>query len=81
MFDTDQSGYITRENIVTASQKMGLSITQEELDKIFVDNDPKNTGVLTIDQFKDVLYLSSEYIRYPDVTNNFENPHYDREYK
>ena len=71
IFDTDQSGIITRENIVTALQKMGMEITQEELDKIFINNDPKNTGVLRIEQFKDVLYHSAEYVRYPDVTNNF----------
>jgi Ca2+-binding EF-hand superfamily protein len=27
IFDTDQSGIITRENIVTALQKMGMEIT------------------------------------------------------
>ena len=34
LFDTDNSGYITQENIVTALSKMGHEITQKELDQI-----------------------------------------------
>lgn len=31
-FDTDSSGFITKENIITAMQKLGQNITQGDLD-------------------------------------------------
>lgn len=38
-FDTDASGSITRMNIVTAMNKMGREITQQELDEIMDEHD------------------------------------------
>ena len=38
-FDTDASGHITGENIVTAMNKIGHDITQEDLDKIMDEHD------------------------------------------
>ena len=38
-FDTDNSGYITQENIVTAMNKIGHNITQKDLDDIMSEHD------------------------------------------
>lgn len=38
-FDTDGSGSITRQNIVTAMNKIGREITQEDLDEIMSEHD------------------------------------------
>jgi len=51
-FDTDGSGVITKENIVTAMQKIGHSITQEELDTIMKEHDIEKNGVISYKEFK-----------------------------
>ena len=51
-FDTDGSGVITKENIVTAMQKIGHSITQDELDTIMKEHDIEKNGVISFKEFK-----------------------------
>ena len=51
-FDTDGSGVITKENIVTAMQKIGHSITQQELDTIMTEHDIEKNGVISYKEFK-----------------------------
>ena len=51
-FDTDGSGVITKENIVTAMQKIGHSITQQELDNIMAEHDIEKNGVISYKEFK-----------------------------
>jgi Ca2+-binding EF-hand superfamily protein len=51
-FDTDGSGVITKENIVTAMQKIGHSITQLELDNIMAEHDIEKNGVISYKEFK-----------------------------
>lgn len=51
-FDTDGSGVITKENIVTAMQKIGHAITQQELDTIMAEHDIEKNGVISYKEFK-----------------------------
>ena len=51
-FDTDGSGVITKDNIVTAMQKIGHSITQQELDNIMAEHDMEKNGVISYKEFK-----------------------------
>lgn len=46
-FDTDGSGNITAENIVSAMQKLGHEITQEELENIMDQHDLAKDGVIS----------------------------------
>jgi Ca2+-binding EF-hand superfamily protein len=62
-FDTDGSGYISRENIVTALTKMGHEITQEELDDSMKKHDIEKNGVITRDEFK-ALFLDTSDLYY-----------------
>ena len=55
-FDTDGSGSITRQNIVTAMNKIGRDITQEDLEEIMSEHDIKKNGVITFFEFK-ALFL------------------------
>jgi Ca2+-binding EF-hand superfamily protein len=55
-FDTDGSGSITKENIITAMNKIGHEITQEDLDKIMEEHDLAKNGVITFIEFK-ALFL------------------------
>lgn len=51
-FDTDGSGIITTENIVTAMNKIGHQITQQELNEIMKMHDIKGDGVISFEEFK-----------------------------
>ena len=54
-FDTDNSGNITKENIVTAMNKIGHNITQQELDEIMSQHDICKNGMITFYEFKALL--------------------------
>ena len=54
-FDTDGSGNITAENIVSAMQKLGHEITQEELENIMDQHDLAKDGVISKQEFKALL--------------------------
>ena len=54
-FDTDNSGTITRENIVSAMQKVGHEINQDELDQIMHQHDIEKNNVITYIEFKALL--------------------------
>lgn len=54
-FDTDGSGIITTENIVTAMNKIGHQITQYELNEIMKMHDIKGDGVISFEEFKTML--------------------------
>lgn len=51
-FDTDGSGVITKENIITAMNKIGHEITQQELDQIMKEHDIEKNGVISYQEFK-----------------------------
>ena len=55
-FDTDGSGVITKENIVTAMNKIGHSITQKELDVVMKEHDIEKNGVISYNEFK-VIFM------------------------
>ena len=54
-FDTDNSGSITRANIVTAMNKIGHDITQAELDEIMAEHDLEKNDVISFYEFKALL--------------------------
>lgn len=51
-FDTDNSGVITKPNIIEAMKKIGHEITNAELDEIMKEHDIAGNGVLSFDEFK-----------------------------
>ena len=54
-FDTDDSGCITKENIITAMNKMGHDINQVELDQVMKEHDLAKDGVISYQEFKAVF--------------------------
>ena len=62
-FDTDNTGTISRENIVTALTKMGHEITQSELDDAMKKHDLEENGVISRDEFK-ALFLDTTDLSY-----------------
>ena len=54
-FDTNNSGSITKDNIVTAMNKIGHDISQEELDEIMEKHDIEKNDVITFYEFKALL--------------------------
>lgn len=67
-FDTDGSGTISRENIITAMNKMGQDITQEELDEIMRVHDIEKNNVITKDEFK-AVFLGTDDLQF---ASNYE---------
>jgi Ca2+-binding EF-hand superfamily protein len=50
-FDTDNSGFITKENIRYAMQKLGQELPPEEIDEILEEHDVTGDGRLSFDEF------------------------------
>ena len=50
-FDTDNSGFITRQNIKIAMEKMGRDISDEEIDNIMKEHDAGGNDQLEYDEF------------------------------
>ena len=55
-FDTDGSGEITKDNIITAMNKLGHSITQKELDEVMRQHDTLKNGVITLKEFEAIFF-------------------------
>ena len=51
-FDTDDSGYITPDNIVESFEKAGREVTQDDIQKILDEHDIENNGKINFDEFK-----------------------------
>jgi Ca2+-binding EF-hand superfamily protein len=58
-FDTDNSGVITKANIISAFEKRSHSITKEELDEIMSEHDIAKDGVISYSEFR-LLFLDAE---------------------
>jgi len=54
-FDTDNTGTITKDNIITAMHKIGHDITQQELDEIIALHDIEKNNIISLDEFKALL--------------------------
>mmetsp|Transcript_15958 Transcript_15958/g.21740 ORF Transcript_15958/g.21740 Transcript_15958/m.21740 type:complete len:82 (+) Transcript_15958:1266-1511(+) len=50
-FDTNNTGYITEENIILAMEKMGQKISQEEVKEIIKKHDLTHNNKLSFDEF------------------------------
>lgn len=55
MFDTDNSGVITQNNLLLAFQKMNKPLTQEEARKMIFAHDLKRNGVLDFEEFDQIF--------------------------
>ena len=58
IFDTDQSGFITSENIKFAFQKLGQEIPRNVIQDLITKHDIKKDGVISFEEFK-VIFLES----------------------
>ena len=54
-FDTDNSGYITPEDIVEAMQKLGHKITSEEIRDIMKKHAVAKEGHISYEEFKKIF--------------------------
>lgn len=54
-FDTDNSGYITPEDIVEAMQKLGQKITGEEIREIMKTHAVQKEGHISFEEFKKIF--------------------------
>ena len=54
-FDTDGNGSITKDNIISAMEKIGHAITQEDLDEIMKEHDTKKDGKISYIEFKAIF--------------------------
>jgi len=54
-FDTDRTGFITKENIVTGFKKLGRKISAQELDEIMKVHDTTKDDKLSFDEFKSIF--------------------------
>jgi len=54
-FDTNNSGSISKQNIITAMHKIGHEITQVELDQIMKEHDLEHNNLITFNEFKAMM--------------------------
>ena len=72
-FDTDNSGKITKENIVLAMQKLSGGISPEEVDETMKQHDIKGDGVINFEEFK-AIFFKDEPEAGPDMPFGEEGP-------
>ena len=51
-FDTDNSNFITRDDIIEAMSKCGRGVTKGDLDEIFKNHDPTHDDKISFEEFK-----------------------------
>lgn len=61
-FDIDNSGYITKENLVDAFEKFDKEISKEEIEKIIQTHDLANDGRISFKEFKVMMLGDDELI-------------------
>lgn len=54
-FDTDDSGYITPDNIKEAFAKAGKNVSEEDIKHILENHDLEKNGMLSFDEFKQMF--------------------------
>jgi Ca2+-binding EF-hand superfamily protein len=54
-FDTNQSGEITKENMVQAMEKMQQNITNEELNEMMTQHDIDKNGSISFAEFTQIF--------------------------
>ena len=59
-FDTDSSGYITRENLKEAFAKTGKTLSEDEVRHILDQHDLKKNGVIDFEEFREIFFSSAE---------------------
>ena len=60
MFDTDNSGSISSDNIHLAMQKLGLELPLEEVKAIIAKHDFDNDHTISFDEFKKIFTLEGD---------------------
>lgn len=54
-FDTDDTGYITRENLVEAFEKLERPLSKKEIEEIISQHDGSKDGKISYDEFKTMM--------------------------
>ena len=54
-FDTDNSGYITPDDIIEAMQKLGQKITGDEIREIMKTHATSKEGHISFEEFKKIM--------------------------
>lgn len=60
LFDADNCGHLTREDIISSMNKVGMTLTQNELDAIMEEHDLDKCGSISFEEFKKLFYMSDE---------------------
>uniref|UniRef100_A0A915IAV5 EF-hand domain-containing protein n=1 Tax=Romanomermis culicivorax TaxID=13658 RepID=A0A915IAV5_ROMCU len=54
IFDKDQNGYITKEELKSTMRSLGLNITDQELTKMFAEADKNKDHRISKSEFKEI---------------------------
>lgn len=60
VFDTDQSGYITADNIRYAFQKLGQEVPKQVIKELISRHDIRKDGVISFEEFKCIFFEKDE---------------------
>jgi len=83
-FDTDNSGFITKENIRYAMQKLGQELPPEEIDEILEEHDVTGDGKLSFDEFMRIFVSDTIWgiwFEAQKIDENEKIPHQDKSYR
>jgi calcium-dependent protein kinase len=51
-FDVDNSGYITRDNLMEAFKRLGKDASEKDIDDILIEHDKAGDGQISFEEFK-----------------------------
>lgn len=60
-FDTDNTGYISRENLKEAFKKAGKPLSEEDLDEIMENHDYQKNGRIEFREFRQMMLENIEF--------------------
>ena len=60
-FDIDDTEYISRENIVEAMQRLGKTLTNEEVDASLKMHDIKQDGKISFEEFRHMFFPDESF--------------------
>jgi len=58
-FDTDNSNYITQENIKEALSKIGQSVSEDQIQEMILQHDITKDGQISFEEFKQIFKTNS----------------------
>ena len=60
LFDTDQSGFITADNIKFAFQKLGQEVPVKVIQELIKKHDLKKDGVISYEEFRQIFFTDDD---------------------